>query len=97
MQSEKCFLTCIYHFQNQIHDELYDFCTKFDLLLSSINPESPLCSIVTGDFNAHCCSRWWQNDITNSAQQEIEYLALRAGSKQSTYKPTHVVNNYVMH
>ena len=63
-------------FPKSVHDELYDFCTKFDLLLSSINHESPLCSIVTGDFNAHCCSRWWQNDITNSAQQEIEYLAL---------------------
>ena len=33
LQGEKCFLTCIYHSPSQNHDELDDFCTKFDLLL----------------------------------------------------------------
>ena len=77
------FLTCIYCSLSQSHDNFDDFCTKFDLLLSNINHEFPLnheCSIVTGDFNA-LCSRWWQNDITNSAGQEIESLTLSAGYK----------------
>ena len=58
LQGEKCFLTCIYGSPSQIHDEFDDFCTKFDLLLSNINHEFPLCSIVMGDFNVRC-SGWW--------------------------------------
>ena len=61
-QGEKDFLTCIYCSPSQSPDEFDNFCTKFDLLLSNINQEFLLCSVVTGDFNA-CCSRWWQNDI----------------------------------
>ena len=34
--------------------EFDDFCTKFDLLMANINHEFPLCSTVTGDFNARC-------------------------------------------
>ena len=38
----------------------------------------PLCSIVTGDFNAHN-SRWWKNDITNFQGQELDSLTSSAG------------------
>ena len=65
-------------FPSQSHDELDDFCTKFDLLLSNKNHESSLCLIVMQDFNAYC-SRWWENDITNSAVQEIGSLTLSVG------------------
>ena len=61
---EKCFLICVYRSPRQNRDEFEDFCTKFDLLMSNINNEFPLCSVITGDFNARC-SRWWKNDITN--------------------------------
>ena len=47
--------------------------------------------MATGDFNAHC-SRWWQNDISNCAGQEIDSLTLPAGHKQTIDNPTHVVN-----
>ena len=47
-----------------------------------------------GNFNARC-SRWWQNDITNSTGQEIGSLTLSAGYKQMINKPTCVVNNSV--
>ena len=63
-QNEKCFLTCIYRSPSQNQDEFKNFCTNFDVLLNNIIDEIPLCSIVTGDFNARC-SRWWKNDITN--------------------------------
>ena len=63
-QGEKCFLNCIYRSPSHGYDEFDDFCSKFYLLLSNVNHEFPLCSIVTGDFDARC-SRWWQNDITN--------------------------------
>ena len=52
LQSEKCILTCIYCSQSQSHDEFDDCCTKFDIFLSSINHEFPLCSIFMGDFNS---------------------------------------------
>ena len=72
--------------------EFDDFFSKFGLLLSNTNQEFPLCSTVKGDFNARC-SRWWQNDITNLAGQEIDSLTLSAGYKQITDKPIHIVNN----
>ena len=53
-QGEKCFLTCVYRSPSQNHGEFEDFCTKFDLLMSNINNEFPLCSVITGDFNARC-------------------------------------------
>ena len=53
-QNEQCFLTCIYRSPSQNQDEFKNFCTNFDILLNNINDELPLCSIVTGDFNARC-------------------------------------------
>ena len=91
---EKCFLTCIYRSPSQSRDEFDNVCTKFDLLLSNINQEFPLCSIFTGNFNA-CCSRWWQSDISNSVGQEIDSLILSAAYKQIIDKPTHIVNNSI--
>ena len=41
----------------------------FDILLSQINDELPICSVVTGDLNTGC-SRWWRNDITYFAGKE---------------------------
>ena len=68
------------------------FCTKFYLLMSNINNEFPLYSIIAGDFNARC-SRWWKNYITNSTGQEIDSLTSSAGHRQIIDKPTHVINN----
>ena len=64
-QNEKCFLTCAYRSPSQCQEEFKTFCTKFDILLSQINDEFPLCSIVTGYFNARC-TNWWKDKITNS-------------------------------
>ena len=54
-------------------DKLENFCTNFDILLNNINDESPLSSIVIGDFNARF-SRWWKNDVTNLQGQEFDPL-----------------------
>ena len=56
-QNEKCFLTCLYRSPSQSQDEFENFCTNFDILLSQINDELPICSFVTCGFNARC-SRW---------------------------------------
>ena len=64
-QNEQCFLTCIYCPPSQNHVVFQNFCKNFDTFLNNINNKFPICTVVTGDFNAHN-SRWWKNDITNS-------------------------------
>ena len=91
-KGEKYFLTCIYRFPSQSHENFENFCINFDLLLNNINDEFPICSIFTGEFNARC-SGWWKNDITNTPGQEIDSLTSSAGYAQIIDKPTHVSNN----
>ena len=91
-KGEKYCLTCIYRSPTQSHDEFESFWVNFDLLLNNIHDKFPICSIVTGDVNAHCSSLW-KNDITNTPGQEIDSLTSSAGCAQIAYKPTHVVFN----
>ena len=77
---------------SQSQDEFESFCINFDILLSQINDELPICLIETGDINARC-SRWWRNDITNFAGKEINFLASTANYTQIIDKPAHVINN----
>ena len=81
----------MYSSPSQSHDEFENFRTKFDILLSQINYELPICSAVTGDFNARS-SRWWRNDITNLAGKEIDFLTSSAGYTQIIDKAAHVIN-----
>ena len=90
--SENCFLTCIYRSPSQNNEEFENFCVNFDLLFSNINEEIPICSIITGDVNAHS-SNWWKNDITNTVGQELYSLTTSAGYSPIIDKPTHIVNN----
>ena len=90
--SEKCFLTCIYCSPSQNNEEFGIFWVNFDLLLSNINEEIPICSIITGDFNARS-SNWWKNYITNSVGQGLDSLTSSAGYSQIIDKPTHIVYN----
>ena len=56
-KSEKCFLACIYRSPCQNIDKFETFCVNFDLLPSSINEETSICSIITGYLNART-SNW---------------------------------------
>ena len=76
---------------SQSHDEFENFRIKFDILLSQISYELPICSVVTGDFNARS-SRWWRNDITNLAGKEIDFLTSSASYTQIIDKAAHVIN-----
>ena len=48
------FLTCLYPSPTQNQDDFENFGRKFDILLSQINDELPICSVVRGDFDARC-------------------------------------------
>ena len=95
LQSKKCFLICAYHSRSQSQEEFEIFCINFDILLSQINDEFLLCSIVTGDFNGGC-TNWWKDDITNSAGREIASFTSSAGYTQIIDKPTYVINNSML-
>ena len=92
LENEKCLLTCLYRSPSQNQQEFENFCSNFDVLMDQINNELPNCSVITGDFNARC-SKWWNEDITNSIGREIDTLTLAGGYKQIINQPTHIVNN----
>ena len=62
-----------------------------DIRLNDINDEFPICSVVTGGFNA-CNSCLWRNDITYSAGLELDSLTSSAGYTQIIDKTIHAVN-----
>ena len=80
----------MYHSPSQSHDEFENFCIKFNILLSQKNDELPICSVVTGGFNARS-SRWWRNDITNFEGKEIDFLTSSTGYIQIIDKPTDLI------
>ena len=89
--TEKCFITCLYRSPSQNNDEFENFCTDFNLLLTSINNENPSCSVVLGDFNAKC-SKWWPGNKENLEGREIYSLTSTAGYSQLINQPTHTIN-----
>ena len=51
VDNEKCFFTCLFRSPNQNHEELENFSSSLDLLLSNINHNHPTCSVLIDDFN----------------------------------------------
>ena len=62
-----------------------------NLVLSNINDEFPICSVVTSNFNARN-ARLWKNDITNSASLKLDSLTSSAGNTQIIDKSAIAVN-----
>ena len=52
MSSKQFFLTSLYRSPSQSKDQFDEFCSCFNMLMSNINDEKPLASIITEDFNA---------------------------------------------
>ena len=77
VDNEKCFFTCLYRSPNQNHEELENFISNLDLLLSNINDNHPTCSILIGDFNAKSLKRC--SDKSNRAGIELDNITTSAG------------------
>ena len=50
---------------SQSHDELENFCSELNLLLTNINNNQPACSVLIGDFNAKC-SKWCNGGLQST-------------------------------
>ena len=83
--NEKCFFT--YRSPSQNHEELEDFSSNLDLLLSNINDNHPTCSILIGDFNAKSL-KWCNSDKSNRSGTELDNITNSAGYSQLINEPT---------
>ena len=91
VENETCFLTCFYRSPSQSHDELENFCSGLNLLLTNIKNNEQTCSILRGDFNAKC-SKWCSSDKNNIAGLEIDNISTTAAYSQLIKKPRHFIN-----
>ena len=85
------FFTGLYRSPNRNHEELENFVSNLDLLLSNINDNHPTCSILIGDFNAKSLKRC-NSDKSNRAGIELDNITNSAGYSQLINKSTHFVN-----
>ena len=58
LANNKCFLTSLYRSPSQRKDQLDKFCSSFNMLMSNINDEKTLDSIIRGNFNASSKNGW---------------------------------------
>ena len=94
VENETCFFTCFYRSPSQSHDELENFCSELNLLLTNINNNQPACSILTADFNVEC-SKCCSSDKNNIAGLEID-ITTTAGYSQLTNKQTFYKWNFFL-
>ena len=86
VDNEKCFFTSLYRSPNQNHEELENFSSNLDLLISNINDNHPTCSILMGDFHAKS-SIWCNSDKSNRAGIELDNITTSAGYSQLINDP----------
>ena len=91
VNNKKCFFACLYRSPSQSHEELESFRSNLDSVLSNINDQHTVCSIVIGDFNAKC-SKWCTTDKDNTAGLELDSITTTAGYSQMINKPKHLIN-----
>ena len=81
------FFTCPYRSPTQNDEELENFSSNLDLLLSNINDNHPTCSILIGDFNAKSL-KWCNSDKSNRSGTELDNITNSAGYSQLINEPT---------
>ena len=91
VEYETCFFICFHRSRSQSHDELKNFFSELNLLLTNINNNQPAYSVLIGDFNAKC-SKWCNSDKNNIAGLEVDDITTTAGFSQLINKPTHVID-----
>ena len=76
----------------EFDDEFSNFCDDLEITLSNLNQETPLCSIVLGDFNARN-KKWLVTDNNNGPGVELDKLFSLTGFTQLIKDPTNLEPN----
>ena len=91
VNNKRCFLTCLYRLPNQNQEQFESFCENLIDVLSGINNQQPIYSVLVGDFNAKL-SKWCPSDKYNKAGQDIDTFPTTSGYTQMTGQPKYVIN-----
>ena len=91
-KNSKCFVSCFYRSPSQSEDEFDNFILAFEQTCSSIALESPLLSLVCGDFNAKC-TNWWSNGTNSICGLELYNTSTLLGYSQVISEPTNFQPN----
>ena len=91
-KKHKCFISCLYRSPSQSDHEFNIFVDELENTLSKISNESPLCSVVLGDFNAKC-NKWLVTDINTVPGMELDKLFSQTGFTQLIKEPTNFEPN----
>ena len=75
VNNKMCFLTCLYRLPNQNQEQFESFCENLIDVLSGINDQQPIYSVLVGDFNAKL-SKWCPSDKYNKAGQDSGYTQM---------------------
>ena len=65
---------------------------NFELLLSKLHAENPVCVIITRDFNCRS-THWWENDIENNEGKLFEPVTSNLDLHQLISEPTHLMGD----
>ena len=82
----------LYRSPSQNNDEFDPFLSHSQKLLNDINNRKPSLSVVTGDFNSRCSSRW-SNDIITTEGLNLFSRTSSNGFSQLINEPTHIQAN----
>ena len=86
---KKVFFILVYRKHGQTLMEFNNFIETFETLLSKIENERPYCTLITGDFNAHC-SEWCKNNKTDIFGSTLQGLFNDHGLFQMVHQPTFI-------
>ena len=90
----KYYITCLYRSPNQTEEELERFTEGIETTCSNITQESPISSLILGDFNAKC-KTWWPNGNSNSCGLLLNDLLATCGYSQLINEPTNFEPNKI--
>ena len=91
-KKHKFFLTSLYRSPSQSDLEFNIFIDDLENILSKISLETPLLSVVLGDFNAKN-NKWLSTDINSIPGVELNHLFSLSGFKQLIKEPTNFEPN----
>ena len=92
LNREKYFFVVIYRSPSQHQSELDKFTRNFELLLSKLHSEHPVCIVITGDFNCRS-TQWWANDDENNEGNFFEPLTADLWLHQLISEPNHLMGD----